>query len=116
MYFSDTGRRNDHDEHSPHYFVIENRKYPEARSSRREWREPGRLVQMALKVIAGYDSDHAHFADRRASPAHADEKVLHAMSSLIASTLPSQQLPVTVVDGSLVIEISGSSGRHFEPS
>lgn len=39
-----------------------------------------------------------------ASPVHADEKVLRAMSSLIASAPPSQQLPVTVVDGSLVIE------------
>lgn len=39
-----------------------------------------------------------------ACPAHADEKVLRAMSSLIASAPPSQQLPVTVVDGSLVIE------------
>ncbi len=113
---SENHHRKERVEVSPHYFVFKNRKYSDSGSSRSEWREHGRLVHRAVKIIAGFDSDRAHFANGRASPAHADEKVLHAMSSLIASTLPSQQLPVTVVDGSLVIEISGSSGRHFEPS
>ena len=49
--------------HSPHYFAFENRKYPDCRSSRSDWREHGRLVHRALKIIAGFDSDHAHFAN-----------------------------------------------------
>lgn len=63
MYRSENVRRNERAEVSPHYFAFENRKYPDARSSRSDWREHGRLVHRALKIIAGYDSDHAHFAN-----------------------------------------------------
>ena len=60
---SETGRRKEQDGYSPHYFAFENRSYPNARSSRSDWREHGRLVHRALKIIAGYDSDHAHYAN-----------------------------------------------------
>lgn len=63
MYHSESRPRNDHAGHSPHYSVFQNRKYPDERSSRSDWREHGRLVHRALKIIAGYDSDHAHFAN-----------------------------------------------------
>lgn len=116
MYRSESRLRNDQAGHSPHYFIFENRKYPDARSSRSDRCEHGRLVHLALKFIAGYDSDHAHFANGKASLTYADKKVLRTLSFLIASTLPSQKLPVTVVDGSLVAKISVSSSHHFEPS
>lgn len=48
---------------SPHYSIFENRKYPDARSSRSDWREHGRLVHRALRIIAGFDADHAYFAN-----------------------------------------------------
>lgn len=63
MSLSENGRRKEEAVHSPRYFAFENRKYPDARSSRSDWREHGRLVHRALKIIAGYDSDHAHFAN-----------------------------------------------------
>lgn len=63
MYPSKDVRQNDRVEVSPHYFVFQNRKYPDARSSRSDWREHGRLVHRALKIIADFDSDHAHFAN-----------------------------------------------------
>jgi hypothetical protein len=63
MHHSENGRRKEHAGHSPHYFIFENRKYPDSRSSRSEWHEHGRLVHKALKIIAGFDADHAHFAN-----------------------------------------------------
>jgi len=65
MHPSNDARRNDRAEVSPHYFTFKNRKYPVERSSRSDWREHGRLVHRALKIIAGFDSDHAHFANGR---------------------------------------------------
>lgn len=63
MSLSEIGRRKERAEVSPHYSVFQNRKYPNSSSSRSEWREHGRLVHRALKIIAGYDSDHALFAN-----------------------------------------------------
>jgi hypothetical protein len=60
---SETGRRRERAEVSPHYFMFQNRSYPDSKASRSDWREHGRLVHRALKIIAGFDSDHAHFAN-----------------------------------------------------
>lgn len=62
---TESGRQNELAEVSPHYSVFKNRKYPDSTSSRSDWREHGRLVHAALKIIAAFDSDHAHFANSK---------------------------------------------------
>lgn len=63
MHRSENGRRKERAEVSPHYSIFENRKYPDARSSRSDWREHARLIYQALQRIASFDTDRAHFAN-----------------------------------------------------
>lgn len=56
------------------------------------------IARSVLGAFAAFVASIANY------PAEADEQVLRAMASLIASAPPSQPLPGTIINGSLVIE------------